>query len=112
MNTIKHKIQFLTFLGCLFLFAACSQRSGTPTILAVSKTAGFYHNSIPDGVAALQKLGAENGFEVDTTTDACLYNEDYVEQSSKVGIISRTVDALDLLPVADFDRYIHTGGDM
>lgn len=110
MNTIKHKIQFLTFLGCLFLFAACSQRSGTPKILVFSKTAGFYHHSIPDGVAALQKLGAENGFEVDTTTDAGKFNEDNLKQYSAVVFLSTTGDVLDAYQEADFERYIQAGG--
>jgi len=56
-------------------FIACSggKRSGDPKILVFSKTAGFYHQSIPDGIAAIQKLGVENGFAVDTTTNAALF---------------------------------------
>lgn len=110
MNITIRKIQFLIYLGCLFLFAACSQRSGTPKILVFSKTAGFYHNSIPDGVAALQKLGAENGFEVDTTTDASLFNEDNLQQYSAVVFLSTTGDVLDIHQEADFERYIQAGG--
>ena len=34
-------------------------------ILIVSRTQGFRHNHIPDTIVALQKLGAENGFNVD-----------------------------------------------
>ena len=39
-------------------------------VLVFSKTSGYYHESIPDGIAAIQKLGSENGFQVDTTKDA------------------------------------------
>src|SRR6478735_6661809 len=34
-------------------------------VLIVSRTQGFRHNHIPDTIVAIQKLGAENGFNVD-----------------------------------------------
>jgi cytochrome c len=110
MNTFNSKIQFLIFLGCLFLFAACSQRSGTPKILVFTKTAGFYHESIPEGVAALQKLGEQNGFEVDTTTDGGKFTEDNLKQYSAVVFLSTTGDVLNPYQEADFERYIQAGG--
>jgi Trehalose utilisation len=39
-------------------------------VLVFSKTAGFRHDSIPNGIAAIQQLGTENGFQVDATEDA------------------------------------------
>src|SRR5690606_39154507 len=110
MDNIKRKIQFLFFLGCLFLFAACSQRSGTPKILVFSKTAGFYHESIPDGLAAIQKLGQENDFEVVTTTDAELFNEENLKQYSAVVFLSTTGDVLNPDQETVFERYIQAGG--
>lgn len=110
MNIIKHKIQFLIFFGCVLLFAACSQRSGTPKILVFSKTAGFYHESIPEGVAALQKLGEENGFEVDTTTDAGKFTEENLKQYSAVVFLSTTGDVLNPYHETDFERFIQAGG--
>src|SRR5689334_16472721 len=47
-----------------------------PRILVFSKTKGFYHQSIPSGIAAIQKLGQENNFEVDTTKNAAYFVED------------------------------------
>ena len=35
------------------------------SVLVFSKTAGFRHDSIPAGIAAIQQLGADNGFSVD-----------------------------------------------
>jgi cytochrome c len=105
-----NKFQFLILVCCLLLAAGCSQRSGTPKILVFSKTAGFYHTSIPDGVAALQKLGAENGFEVDTTTDAGKFNEENLKAYSAVVFLSTTGDVLDVYQEADFERYIQAGG--
>src|SRR5215472_16914200 len=39
-------------------------------VLVFSKTTGFRHDSIPDGIAAIRSLGAEHGFRVDDTEDA------------------------------------------
>ncbi|WP_220503412.1 ThuA domain-containing protein, partial [Microbispora sp. H10885] len=39
-------------------------------VLVFSKTTGFRHDSIPEGIAAVQKLGQENNFAVDTTEDS------------------------------------------
>ena len=110
MNIYNSRIQFLVFLGCLFLFAACSQRSGTPKVLVFSKTAGFYHESIPDGVAALQKIGQENGFDVDTTTNGEMFTEENLKQYSAVIFLSTTGDVLNNYQEAEFERYIQAGG--
>jgi hypothetical protein len=45
-------------------------------VLVYSKTRGFHHASIPAGVAAMQKLGAENNFAVDTTTDSTFFTKE------------------------------------
>lgn len=63
-------------LLCVCLASCSRQRPGQPRVLVFGKTAGFHHASIPDGMKAIQKLGQENGFTVDTTTDASLINED------------------------------------
>ena len=34
-------------------------------VLVFSKTAGFRHDSIPQGIAAIQSLGTADGFAVD-----------------------------------------------
>ncbi len=39
-------------------------------VLVFSKTAGFRHDSIPQGIAAIQSLGSANNFTVTATEDA------------------------------------------
>ncbi|HYP38539.1 MAG TPA: hypothetical protein VEQ62_19595, partial [Stellaceae bacterium] len=36
-------------------------------VLVFSKTTGFRHDSIADGIAAIKTLGADHGFSVDST---------------------------------------------
>ncbi|HEV7620281.1 MAG TPA: ThuA domain-containing protein, partial [Flavisolibacter sp.] len=45
-----------------------------PVVLIFSKTTGYHHASIPAGIAAIEKLGRENGFETDTTSDSKNFN--------------------------------------
>ena len=42
--------------SCLY-FACNKKRSGKPRVLVFSKTAGYVHASIPNGIAAIHKFG-------------------------------------------------------
>ncbi len=111
MNSQKNlRSLLLLFLISSIGFWSCDKRSGDPKVLVFSKTAGFYHESIPSGLAAIQKLGEENGFEVDTTTNASDFNEENLETYSAVVFLSTTGDVLDHYQEADFERYIQAGG--
>lgn len=92
------------------LFSSCGNRSGKPKILVFSKTTGFYHNSIPDGMAAIQQLGKENGFDVDTTRDAAYFTQDSLDKYAAVVFLSTTGDVLNHYQEAAFERYIQAGG--
>src|SRR5882757_2419177 len=84
---------FTTFIA--FILAACSHNNSKPRILVFSKTAGFHHESIADGNLAIQKLGAQNNFDVDTTTDATVFNDDSLKKYSAVVFLSTTGHVLD-----------------
>ena len=103
---------FLFLSAIVFsLFISCSnERPDDPKILIFSKTAGFQHQSIPAGIQAIQQLGIENGFEVDTTTNANMFTEDSLKQYSAVIFLSTTGDVLNHYQEADFERYIQSGG--
>lgn len=89
---------------------SCNSRPGKPKVLVFSKTAGYHHESIPAGIAAIQKLGSENGFEVDTTTQSSKFNEENLSQYSTVIFLSTTGDVLNHIQEAEFERYIQAGG--
>ncbi len=87
-----------------------AERSGEPRVLVFSKTEGFHHQSIPSGIAAIQKLGAENGFAVDTTTNAERFNEADLDKYAAVIFLSTTGDVLNTTQEVAFERYIQAGG--
>ena len=78
--------------------------------LVFSKTAAFRHGSIPAGVAAIEKLGAEHGFTVDATEDAGAFTDANLAKYDVVIWLSTTGDVLDTTQQAAFERYIKAGG--
>jgi cytochrome c len=94
-------------------FLSCNKRSGKPRVLLFCKGGYYFHESIPAGVAAIIKLGHQNNFDVDTTTDANWFNEDSLKKYSTVIFLSTTDNTDALLNhyrQADFERYIQAGG--
>ena len=86
------------------------KREGKPQVLVFSKTMGFKHSSIPNGIAAIQKLGEEHGFVVDTTKNAAMFEDEKLEQYSAVIFLSTTGNVFDHKQEAAFERYIQAGG--
>ena len=102
---------FLMLALVVTTLAACKKsRPGKPKVLVFTKTSGFRHSSIPVGIKAIQKLGQENGFDVDTTEDAAKFNENTLAQYAAVIFLNTTGDVLDNYQEADFERYIQAGG--
>src|SRR4051812_21408391 len=95
---MKHT--FLYFKGLfvviivLLTFSFAKKPSGKPKILVFSKTAGYHHESIAAGNIAIQKLGSQNNFDVDTTTNAERFNEDNLKKYAAVVFLSTTGDVL------------------
>lgn len=79
-------------------------------VLVFSKTAAFRHESIPDGVAALQRLGKEHGFGLDATEDADAFTDDNLARYAAVVWLSTSGTVLDGDQRGSFQRYIRGGG--
>jgi type 1 glutamine amidotransferase len=102
------------------LGACGSQPPTTPTtlggtgpglrVLVLTKTAGYRHASIPDGVVAIRRLGRDNGFAVDDTADAGRINDASLARYSAVVFLSTTGDILDDRQQAALRRHIRRGG--
>ncbi|MCR8559787.1 ThuA domain-containing protein [Mucilaginibacter sp. BJC16-A38] len=103
---MRLKFTFLVLIPFLFLGFAPIK----PKILVFTKTAGYHHASIPLGVAAITKLGQENGFSVDTTSDDKKFTESNLKKYSAVVFLSTTGDLLTATERNDFERYIQAGG--
>jgi type 1 glutamine amidotransferase len=94
----------------LIVFTACSKPAPKPKILVFSKTAGYYHESIPDGIAAIYRLAGKNDFEVDTTTDSTLFTYNNLKNYAAVVFLSTTGNVLSREGEKAFEQYIRSGG--
>jgi cytochrome c len=79
-------------------------------ILVFSKTAGWRHDSIPAGIAALQKMASEHQFSVTASEDAALFNDTDLSQFNAIVFLNTTLDVLDSNQELAMERYIQAGG--
>ena len=83
-------------------------RAGT-RVLVYSRTKGFRHSSIPDGVAAVKALSAKHGFDVESTEDPTVFRDQSLGRFAAVVFMMTTGDVLDSAQQAAFQRYIRGG---
>src|SRR3954466_13482479 len=89
LSTAFYLVAVILFLG------SCKQEKGSARVLLFSKTADFKHSSIPVGIEAIKKLGAENGFQVDTTEQGTYFSDDSLKHYAAVIFLNTTGDLLD-----------------
>jgi len=94
----------------LVLFFVSPVSAKKKRILVFSKTAGFHHSSIKVGVTAIQKLGLENKFDVDTTINAEKFTAQNLKQYAAVVFLNTTGDVLNNEQQTAFEQYIKGGG--
>ena len=79
-------------------------------VLVFSKTTGFRHKSIANGVAAMQKLALEQGFEVECTEDASVFTPANLSRFRCVVFLNTSGDILNRDQEKAFEAYIQSGG--
>lgn len=99
------KFQFLTIFFLLISFSGMAQKM----VLVFHETQGFKHQSIPDGVKAIQELGTENGFNVLASDDSTIFLSDLV--FDLVIFLNTTGDVLNDTEEKAFQKYIENGGN-
>src|SRR5262249_33954321 len=104
----------LALLGMLSLIADSSRPEAGPKprarVLVFSKTAGFRHDSIPAGIAAIRSLGRGNGFAGTTTDVAAPFTRKYLRRSAAVFFLNPPGDVLPAGQQRAFEGYIRHGG--
>lgn len=109
----------LTVLALLSALVACraaagngngSRKGNEVRVLVFTRTAGFHHTSIPQGVAAIRDLGGSAGFAVDSTDDSRRFTLDNLRRYRAVVFLNTTGDVLDEAQQRDFETYVRAGG--
>ena len=102
--------RLLVSLALLASVSIPAVQAQEPRVLVFSKTAGYRHASISNGIGAIKRLGQENGFAVDATEDAGAFTQRNLARYRAVVFLSTTGDVLDAAQQDDFERYIQAGG--
>jgi cytochrome c len=100
--------KLILFIFISGILSAYSQ--GPFKVLIFTKTSGFQHASIPDGIAAITTLGAQNNFMADQTDDAAAFTAANLSQYSAVIFLNTTGDVLNSNQETAFEQYIQAGG--
>lgn len=110
-NQLKIAVIFLTALFILGFKAEDKTMVKNQSILIFSLTKGFHHASITDGITAIKKMGQENGFNVDTTTDVRLFSLANLKKYKTLVFLSPTGSNIfnDEQKIA-LKQYINNGG--
>ena len=106
-------IKLLKYLASFFLLITIlgtSLYSQTFKVLVFSKTEGFRHSSIPNGIIAIERLGQQHDFTVDATEDASAFTFENLQQYEAIIFLSTTGDVLNRNQQDTFERYIRNGG--
>jgi type 1 glutamine amidotransferase len=78
-------------------------------VLVFSKTAGFRHDSIAAGIAAVRALGTANNFAVDATEDAAAFTTTNLARYAAVVFLNTSGDVLEASQRTAFESYIGGG---
>lgn len=82
---------------------------GRERLLVFSKTGGFRHQSIPDGIKAIKALFADR-YDVDASEDSGAFNAENLKRYRAVIFLSTTGDILNDEQQVAFQAYIKSGG--
>ncbi len=79
-------------------------------VLVFSKTLGYRHASITNGVSAIRDLGSQNGFAVDATEDSRVFTSTNLARYKTVIFLSTTGNVLTPEEEFAFKSYVLGGG--
>lgn len=100
----------LCILTALMLVTPVRLRAEDYRVLVFSKTLGYRHASITNGIEAIRSLGSTNGFAVDATEDSGAFNGVNLVRYRAVIFLSATGDVLNRDQEEAFKQYVLNGG--
>jgi uncharacterized protein len=105
----KHHFLLLALFTLVVSFCYSDSENKKQRILVFSKTTGFRHSCIPFGKAALQQLGKQNNWVVDTTEVAAAFTQKNLKKYAAVVFLNTTGNVLNDEQQAAFEKYIQSG---
>jgi len=105
------KLSRAVLLGFIGLLATTAAHAEQFSVALFTKTAGWHHESILQGVEAVRHLGELHDFKVFWSEDPTrIFKDDELKKYKAVIFLSTTGDVLNDEQQAAFERYIKAGG--
>jgi uncharacterized protein len=105
------KIFPLIFLTIFLLaISAATTSDNKPTVLIFYKTNGYHHSCILAGIAAIKKLGQDNGFFVDATDDSLSFTDNNLKRYAALIFLCPTGKVFGPEQETALKNYIEQGG--
>lgn len=103
-----------TLIKLTFIISVCSLisfqlRAQQFKVLLITETAGWHHESISNGIEAVNELAATHNFEVKRQQNAIKITEEGLKDFDAVVFLSTTADIFDENEQAVFEKYIQSG---
>jgi hypothetical protein len=80
------------------------------SVLLFSKTAGYRHDSISYGIAAIRALGEQNNFRVDASEDAAIFNDEVWRSTGRWFFQSPGISST--RRAGGIRKFVQRGGDL
>jgi uncharacterized protein len=107
VNKNFKKLTFFFLICVLFSTQAIAQKQFK--VLLITETAGWHHESIDNGIVAINELAATHNFEVHRQQEAIKITENGLKDYDAVIFLSTTADIFDDNEQAAFEKYIQSG---
>jgi uncharacterized protein len=106
MKKFCFKYALVGLLFCSFSTSIFAQQF---KILLFTKTDGFHHESINEGVTAIKQLAARHAFSVDWQENATVFNDEQLKNYSAVIFLNTTGNILNEEQQTAFEKFIKSG---
>ena len=107
----KMKSLLLFILFVVFSLTINAQLKNKHVLVFTKNGKGYVHENIPASIAALKKLGIENGFTTDTTTNSALFTDNNLKKYDVIIFSNTNNEVFDTEEQrVAFMRYIQAGG--
>jgi uncharacterized protein len=107
---IRKMFLLITFVFSMLFSGNNKPLSKEKKVLIYSKTNGYRHESIPNGIEAIKKLGTENNFKVDATEDSTFLTDANLSQYNEIIFLSTTGTVLGKDQEQALMNFMHAGG--
>lgn len=103
-------IALLLLPGCCTRLANSARCADEKRVLVFSKTLGYRHASITNGIAAIRELGSEHGFAVEATENSTAFTATNLARFNVVVLLSATGDIMNPEQEIAFQSFLLNGG--